>query len=211
MELDFLGYEAVLQTAVTEVRLWNDMHIKHPKSSGTKFTEDDLVAAVDGSDREFKKMLNAAVLGDGSYAGKLQLKGRILQSATPDSITKLLKRIYAIVETKKLYKELNIGGKYFVALFGEEDAGKSSFIQEVLKGEGDRPNYESLPAEGVDIHTQDVTSYKLKSGMILVDFPGINGAEKYANWWQKYTALPTLVVLLLNFQVCLRGSHVRWS
>ena len=66
--------------------------------------------------------------------------------------------------------------------------------------DGEKPLQEE-PEEEFNIHTREVTPYKLKNDMILLDFPGINGAGEYAIWWEEYTALPSLVVLLLNFDV----------
>ncbi|KAG0599207.1 hypothetical protein M758_12G135600 [Ceratodon purpureus] len=215
LQYNVLEYEAVLQTAVAEVRLWNDRdEDKGSGSSKSRITEDHLVEEVNAASQRFKAMLEAAVgLGSTTSTAKLEFKGSILKFATHDSIQDFLRRIYAIVETNKLFQELDIGGKHFLAILGEEDAGKPSFIQALLeegrpRHDGEKPLQEE-PEEEFNIHTREVTPYKLKNDMILLDFPGINGAGEYAIWWEEYTALPSLVVLLLNFDNDIKENQIQ--
>ncbi|KAG0602023.1 hypothetical protein M758_11G155500 [Ceratodon purpureus] len=203
------NYEDMLQVAV---RLINDFNERGncnegDRKSTQRFTEDDLVKAVDGADENVKAWLRAAVSSSSTEEPtarsglRLELpEGSILRGATEDSIRTFFKKIYAIVETKKLYRELDIGGKCFVAVFGEEDSGKSSFIQKVLGIE--------LPDVGGEVHTSKVNSYKAENGMFLVDYPGSNGAEEYADWWRQYLHLPTLVVLILAFNGDIKQNYI---
>lgn len=81
--------------------------------------------AVNGSGESFQAMLKMAA---SEIRFRCELKHDAFKHATEESVQKLLKRIYAIVETKRLYKEI-VGERCFVGVFGQEDAGKSTFIR----------------------------------------------------------------------------------
>lgn len=56
---------------------------------------------------------------------------------------------------------------------------------------------------GIDVHTTEVKPYKLDNGLILVDFPGSNGVSgHFDRCFAAFTAMPSIIVLLLNFEVC---------
>lgn len=71
-------------------------------------------------------MLESAIRAHGTKRC-LHLKGFLLSFASEESTRKFLCKIYAIVETRKLSKQI-ISSKYFVAVLGREDVGKTSFI-----------------------------------------------------------------------------------
>jgi len=73
-------------------------------------------------------------------------------------------------------------------------------LQNVIERVG-APQDSGVPQVGIDIHTHTVTPYKLRDQFYLVDFPGSNGTEKYADAWVQFTELPSSCILLLDFKV----------
>jgi hypothetical protein len=60
---------------------------------------------------------------------------------------------------------------------------------------------------GKDDHTKIPQLYKAENNLWLVDFPGANSIQEYANYWQHFSALPSFVVLLLQFGVHTTPPH----
>ncbi len=66
---------------------------------------------------------------------------------------------------------------------------------------------EPLPDAGMNDHTKIPQLYEAENNLWLVDFPGGNSIEDYGNYWQHFSALPSFVVLLLQFQVHTTPPH----
>jgi hypothetical protein len=60
---------------------------------------------------------------------------------------------------------------------------------------------EKLPEVGLFTHTKIPQLYEVDKNVWLVDFPGSNGIENYADYWLHFSALPNVVLLLLEFTV----------
>jgi hypothetical protein len=54
---------------------------------------------------------------------------------------------------------------------------------------------------GMNDHTIIPELYEAENNLWLVDFPGCNSIEDYGDYWQHFSALPSFVVLLLEFKV----------
>jgi hypothetical protein len=54
---------------------------------------------------------------------------------------------------------------------------------------------------GLFTHTKIPQLYEVDKNVWLVDFPGSNGMENYADYWLHFSALPSVVLLLLEFTV----------
>jgi hypothetical protein len=53
---------------------------------------------------------------------------------------------------------------------------------------------------GMNDHTKIPQLYQAEKNLWLVDFPGGNSVEDYGDYWQHFSALPSFVVLLLEFK-----------
>lgn len=76
-------------------------------------------------------------------------------------------------------------------------------VQRVLERHGspDAKSPEKLPQTGIRDHAKIAAPYMLNSSLWLVDFPGGNGSEHYADMWKQHTALSTSAILFLDFMV----------
>jgi hypothetical protein len=54
---------------------------------------------------------------------------------------------------------------------------------------------------GTNDHTTEPQLYQVENNLWLVDFPGGNSIEDYGDYWQHLSALPSFVVLRLQFKV----------
>jgi len=74
-------------------------------------------------------------------------------------------------------------------------------VQKAIRKFGENPSGD-VPEVGFKYHTTIVRPYKLKGSLYLVDFPGSDGTENYAEAWKQFTSLPSSCILLLEFKVC---------
>jgi hypothetical protein len=63
------------------------------------------------------------------------------------------------------------------------------------------------PGMGTNDHTTEPEPYQAENNLWLVDFPGGNAIEDYGDYWQHFSALPSFVVLLLEFKVHATPPH----
>lgn len=75
-------------------------------------------------------------------------------------------------------------------------------MQRVLRKSG--PSGARLPETGIRTHTKVAAPYMVKNSLWLVDFPGGDGVEHYADMWKQFSALSTSAILFLDFKVKLR-------
>ncbi|KAG0570746.1 hypothetical protein KC19_6G184700 [Ceratodon purpureus] len=193
------SFDDFLKVAVEEARLRNG---KPPSGNNRQsYTEGDLVKEVNGAPGSIDE-LKAAFSDDGKYWQRPTLSTKNLSTATDECTRLFLRKMYAIVETRNLY-ERYLSDKFFVAVVGLEDVGKTSFIQGVV------PKLVTEDEVGIDVHTQEVTPYILENGLILVDFPGFNGMSgEFERWFKAFTAMPSIIVLLLNFEHDIKQDQV---
>jgi hypothetical protein len=77
-----------------------------------------------------------------------------------------------------------------------------SFKQKAILAENDEnPSRLETPEPSASEHTKQPKPYKGKDELWLVDFPGTNGTEDYAVYWNQYTALPSFIVFLFDYNV----------
>ena len=60
---------------------------------------------------------------------------------------------------------------------------------------------------GMNDHTKIPQLYQAENNLWLVDFQGGNSIEDYGDYWQHFSALPSFVVLLLEFKVHTTPPH----
>ncbi|KAG0605584.1 hypothetical protein M758_9G070700 [Ceratodon purpureus] len=202
------GYDLVLNSAILESYEWSE-------SSELESTDDQNSCSIDhlemvlykkvaGSTPEFQQMVKNA--HSMSVKDVPCFKSETFHRATSQSRVKLLKRIKVVCDTISLYNEVVVG-THFIGIFGAEDVGKSSFIKKALKEFG--PPGAPSPDTGFGTHTKIVRPYMLKSSLWLVDFPGGNGTERYADMWKQFTALSSSAVLFLDFQGDIKQEQVK--
>jgi hypothetical protein len=66
---------------------------------------------------------------------------------------------------------------------------------------------EQLPEVGLFTHTKVPQLYKVDKNVWLVDFPGSIGIENYADYGLHFSALPSVVLLLVEFTVLTTPSN----
>ncbi|CAK9863589.1 unnamed protein product [Sphagnum jensenii] len=212
------SYDDILDLATKEASLWEKkdntmqpMSMMKELDLQTMSKEEKLEMQVERSDNKFKQMIQEAHSSDA--AKKLyQLKSQEFQGATFESMMRFLRRIKIVVETRPTYRK-EVAGKCMVGILGAEDAGKSTFVKKALQKAvqlNHRPPHATVPETGLGhgCHTTTVKPYKFEESLWLVDFPGGNGTEDYADQWHYFTALPSFAILLLDFKDDIKQEQV---
>lgn len=206
-------YSDMLKLAIHEASLWNN-------------STSDLASKLDASEQlltltKLEFLLQQEVKRSGSKFDRLmkqvynlkakdinsQSHGSYLNDATLESKKNFLKRMDIVAKTVGLYNK-KVKNMEFLGLVGEEDSGKSTFIKKAIKSVG-AVQHSGMPQTGMDSHTKKVKPYKLQDQFYLVDFPGSNGVEEYADAWVQFTTLPSSCILLLQFKGDIKLEQVQ--
>lgn len=197
-------YLATLEYAIQEARCWaGERDLSHLKR-----TEADLEALLVKEVEPHRHVLNEMmekIIQNPKTKG-INLLSSFFEGATSDSKAKLLRRMQIVAKTVHIYNTA-VKDLVFVGVVGAEDAGKSTFIKKLL---GEEPGAK-VPNIGNDVHTETVTPYQLNSSekLWLVDFPGLNGTEAYADAFKQFTSLPSSCILFLDFKHDIKKDQVK--
>ncbi|CAK9198094.1 unnamed protein product [Sphagnum jensenii] len=187
--------DAVLDLAIKEVLRWQCSATHKGNSTEAVSKEKKLELLVDKAPDQFKTWVETL---HSTHNSEIQLKSDEFEEATPESMFRFLKRIKIVTESRSIYRD-TVEGKCFVGILGAEDIGKSTFIRRALvrnKSPGPLPKV----GMGMNDHTKIPQLYQAEKNLWLVDFPGGNSVEDYGDYWQHFSALPSFVVLLLEFK-----------
>ncbi|KAG0577126.1 hypothetical protein KC19_5G132800 [Ceratodon purpureus] len=198
-------YPEVLKLAIREASLWSGKGQSSSEKDYENATEAELesllLAEVERSE-SFTELMTKTLHGSSERA--IVLKSKVFQRATPETKKGLLRRIEIVTKTLRAYRG-HLSSSKFVGIVGAEDAGKSTFIKKAIEQYGQKDDddlQKALPKVGItrECHTTVVRPYKLKDKLWIVDFPGGNGTEAYADAWTQFAALPSSCILMLDFK-----------
>ncbi|KAG0577129.1 hypothetical protein KC19_5G133100 [Ceratodon purpureus] len=204
-------YTEVLKAAILETSAWsgrpkNDVDTELNETEEARKLEEILHREVTKGSPVFKALVIKSVHHNAhDFQSIPDFKSDLFRNAINESKLSLLRRIKVVHEVSSLHKAV-VEKAHILGVFGSEDAGKSTFIKLVLE----KYNQNStVPKTGIDIHTSSVQPYKVEGRFWIVDFPGIDTVENYADSWERFTALPSSSILLLEYEGDIKAEYLK--